>query len=69
MTPAPTPSTIAAIYTLPLTETLPILADPPDQYSCMLVVPDSVVGHIVGHGGKGPWLTKGELETLVEWKL
>ncbi|KAJ7433601.1 hypothetical protein B0H11DRAFT_2296786 [Mycena galericulata] len=27
--------------------------DSPDRYSCTLVVPDSVVGHIVGRGGKG----------------
>ncbi|KAK6987920.1 hypothetical protein R3P38DRAFT_3098536 [Favolaschia claudopus] len=37
-TPAPTPA---------------IIADSPSRYSCTLVVPDSVVGHIVGRGGKG----------------
>jgi hypothetical protein len=53
-TPAPTPAVIAVgRTTMPLAETLPTPADSPDRYSCTLVVPDSVVGHIVGRGGKG----------------
>ncbi|KAK6996276.1 hypothetical protein R3P38DRAFT_3072257 [Favolaschia claudopus] len=53
-TPAPTPAIIAVGHTaIPLAETLPTAQDAPSRYSCTLVVPDSVVGHIVGHGGKG----------------
>ncbi|KAK7034092.1 hypothetical protein R3P38DRAFT_3263889 [Favolaschia claudopus] len=54
-TPAPTPAIIAVGHTaIPLAETLPTAEDSPSRYSCTLVVPDSVVGHIVGRGGKGP---------------
>ncbi|KAK7016110.1 hypothetical protein R3P38DRAFT_2995150, partial [Favolaschia claudopus] len=53
-TPAPTPAIIAVGHTaIPLAETLPTAHDAPSRYSCTLVVPDSVVGHIVGRGGKG----------------
>ncbi|KAK6969256.1 hypothetical protein R3P38DRAFT_3502190 [Favolaschia claudopus] len=53
-TPAPTPAIIAVGHTaIPLAETLPTAQDAPSRYSCTLVVPDSVVGHIVGRGGKG----------------
>ncbi|KAK7012517.1 hypothetical protein R3P38DRAFT_3588402 [Favolaschia claudopus] len=53
-TPAPTPAIIAVGHTtIPLAETLPTAEDSPSRYSCTLVVPDSVVGHIVGRGGKG----------------
>jgi hypothetical protein len=53
-TPAPTPAVIAVGHTtIPLAEVLPTAADSPDRYSCTLVVPDAVVGHIVGRGGKG----------------
>ncbi|CAK5266830.1 unnamed protein product [Mycena citricolor] len=53
-TPAPTPAVIAVGHTtIPLAETLPTAAGSPGRYSCTLVVPDSVVGHIVGRGGKG----------------
>ncbi|KAJ7431892.1 hypothetical protein B0H11DRAFT_2209944 [Mycena galericulata] len=53
-TPAPTPFSIAVGHTtIPLAETHPTAGDSPDRYSCTLVVPDSVVGHIVGRGGKG----------------
>ncbi|KAK7013489.1 hypothetical protein R3P38DRAFT_3206826 [Favolaschia claudopus] len=53
-TPAPTPAIIAVGHTtIPLAETLPTAQDSPSRYSCTLVVPDSVVGHIVGRGGKG----------------
>ncbi|KAK7014683.1 hypothetical protein R3P38DRAFT_3573516 [Favolaschia claudopus] len=52
-TPAPTPAIIAVGHTaIPLAETLPTAQDAPSRYSCTLVVPDSVVGHIVGRGGK-----------------
>ncbi|KAK7023732.1 hypothetical protein R3P38DRAFT_3534383 [Favolaschia claudopus] len=51
-TPAPTPAIIAVGHTaIPLAETLPTAEDSPSRYSCTLVVPDSVVGHIVGRGG------------------
>ncbi|KAJ7502306.1 hypothetical protein B0H11DRAFT_1907417 [Mycena galericulata] len=51
---APTPFSIAVGHTtIPLAETHPKAGDSPDRYSCTLVVPDSVVGHIVGRGGKG----------------
>ncbi|KAK6968882.1 hypothetical protein R3P38DRAFT_3336817 [Favolaschia claudopus] len=50
----PTPAIIAVGHTaIPLAETLPTAQDAPSRYSCTLVVPDSVVGHIVGRGGKG----------------
>ncbi|KAK7012487.1 hypothetical protein R3P38DRAFT_3279948 [Favolaschia claudopus] len=53
-TPAPTPAIIAVGHTaIPLAETLPTAEGSPSRYSCTLVVPDSVVGHIVGRGGKG----------------
>ncbi|KAK7015403.1 hypothetical protein R3P38DRAFT_2997239, partial [Favolaschia claudopus] len=53
-TPAPTPAIIAVGHTaIPLAETLPTAQDAPSRYSCTLVVPDWVVGHIVGRGGKG----------------
>ncbi|KAK7027093.1 hypothetical protein R3P38DRAFT_3268084 [Favolaschia claudopus] len=53
-TPAPTPAIIAVGHTaIPLAETLPTAQDSPSRYSCTLVVPDSVVRHIVGRGGKG----------------
>ncbi|KAJ7505693.1 hypothetical protein B0H11DRAFT_2186409 [Mycena galericulata] len=53
-TPAPTPFSIAVGHTtIPLAETHPTAGDSPDRYSCTLVVPDLVVGHIVGRGGKG----------------
>ncbi|KAJ7785484.1 hypothetical protein B0H14DRAFT_2630513 [Mycena olivaceomarginata] len=53
-TPAPTPAVIAVGHTnIPLADTLPTAADSPDRYVCTLVVPDVVVGHIVGRGGKG----------------
>ncbi|KAK7014642.1 hypothetical protein R3P38DRAFT_3573406 [Favolaschia claudopus] len=53
-TPAPTPAIIAVGHTaIPLAGTLPTAQDAPSRYSCTLVVPDSVVGHIVGCGGKG----------------
>ncbi|KAJ7774369.1 hypothetical protein B0H14DRAFT_3588886 [Mycena olivaceomarginata] len=53
-TPAPTPAVIAVSHTsIPLADTLPTAADSPDRYVCTLVVPDMVVGHIVGRGGKG----------------
>ncbi|KAJ6468987.1 hypothetical protein C8R47DRAFT_1150813 [Mycena vitilis] len=53
-TPAPTPAVIADGHTtIPLAKTLSTAADSPDRYSCTLVVPDAVVGHIVGRGGKG----------------
>ncbi|KAJ7852627.1 hypothetical protein B0H14DRAFT_2580798 [Mycena olivaceomarginata] len=53
-TPTPTPAVIAIGHTnIPLADTLPMAADSPDRYSCMLVVPDTVVGHIIGRGGKG----------------
>ncbi|KAK6992287.1 hypothetical protein R3P38DRAFT_3373010 [Favolaschia claudopus] len=50
----PTPAIIAVGHTaIPLAETLPTAQDAPSRYSCTLVVPDSVVGHIIGRGGKG----------------
>jgi hypothetical protein len=53
-TPAPTPAFVAATHTfVPLAETLPTVPDSPACYSCTLVVPDSVVGHIVGRAGAG----------------
>ncbi|KAJ7710233.1 hypothetical protein B0H14DRAFT_3524883 [Mycena olivaceomarginata] len=53
-TPAPTPAVIAVGHTnIPLADTLPTAADSPDRYVCTLVVPDVVVGHIVGRGSKG----------------
>ncbi|KAK6980559.1 hypothetical protein R3P38DRAFT_3294299 [Favolaschia claudopus] len=53
-TPAPTPAIIAVGHTaIPLAETLPTAQDAPSRYSCTLVVPDSVVGHIIGRGGEG----------------
>ncbi|KAJ7787219.1 hypothetical protein B0H14DRAFT_2629620 [Mycena olivaceomarginata] len=53
-TPAPTPAVIAVGHTnIPLADTLPTAADSPDRYVCTLVVPDVVVGHIVGCSGKG----------------
>ncbi|KAK6988363.1 hypothetical protein R3P38DRAFT_2660704 [Favolaschia claudopus] len=49
-----TPAIIAVGHTaIPLAETLPTAEDSPSRYSCTLVVPDSVIGHIVGRGGKG----------------
>ncbi|KAK6988380.1 hypothetical protein R3P38DRAFT_3444133 [Favolaschia claudopus] len=51
---SPTPAIIAVGHTaIPLAETLPTAQDAPSRYSCTLVVPDSVVGHIIGRGGKG----------------
>ncbi|KAK7006656.1 hypothetical protein R3P38DRAFT_3036257 [Favolaschia claudopus] len=54
-TPVPTPAIIAVGHTaIPLAETLHTAQESPSRYSCTLVVPDSVVGHIVvGRGGKG----------------
>ncbi|KAJ7645928.1 hypothetical protein DFH06DRAFT_1136092 [Mycena polygramma] len=53
-TPTPTPAVIAVGHTnIPLAEALPTATDSPNRYSCTLVVPDAVVGHIVGRGGKG----------------
>ncbi|KAK7034884.1 hypothetical protein R3P38DRAFT_3312156 [Favolaschia claudopus] len=56
----PTPAIIAVGHTaIPLAETLPTAQDAPSRYSCTLVVPDSVVGHIVGVK-KGPSRLSGD---------
>ncbi|THU98522.1 hypothetical protein K435DRAFT_883984 [Dendrothele bispora CBS 962.96] len=53
-TPAPTPTTHTIGHiSVPLAQTHPTAEGKPDRYSCMLVVPDSVVGHLIGQGGKG----------------
>jgi hypothetical protein len=53
--PTPTPATIGALdhASIPLAATHPTTEGQAIRYSCTLVVPDSVIGHIVGRGGKG----------------
>ncbi|KAF5336661.1 hypothetical protein D9758_016747 [Tetrapyrgos nigripes] len=53
--PPPTPYTINAVshIVLPLAQTHPTVEGKPNCFSCTLVVPDSVIGHLIGRGGKG----------------